>query len=65
MYLHHTKTYTSGAMEGKAGILLLQYIPSKLHRFGVKLFVLCNVKMDIVPPFSTAGVQHYEGLGFV
>ncbi|XP_045548722.1 piggyBac transposable element-derived protein 4-like, partial [Salmo salar] len=52
----------------KGRLAFRQYIPSKRHRFGVKFFVMSNVKTGFVQDIivytgSTTDIQHYEGLG--
>ena len=52
----------------KGRLAFHQYIPSKRHRFGVKFFVMCNMKTGYVQDIivytgSTTDIQHYEGLG--
>ena len=52
----------------KGRLAFRQYIPSKRHSFGVKFFVMCNVKTGFVQDFIfytwfTTDIKHYEGLG--
>uniref|UniRef100_A0AAY5K4P2 PiggyBac transposable element-derived protein domain-containing protein n=1 Tax=Esox lucius TaxID=8010 RepID=A0AAY5K4P2_ESOLU len=52
----------------KGRLSFRQYIPSKRHRFGVKFFLLCDVKTGFVQDIiiytgSTTDIQNYEGLG--
>ncbi|XP_038823658.1 piggyBac transposable element-derived protein 4-like, partial [Salvelinus namaycush] len=52
----------------KGRLAFRQYIPSKRHRFGVKFFVMCDVKTGFVQDIivytgSTTDIKHYEGLG--
>ncbi|XP_052351639.1 piggyBac transposable element-derived protein 4-like [Oncorhynchus keta] len=52
----------------KGRLAFRQYIPSKMHRFGVKFFVMCDVKTGFVQDIivytgSTTDIKHYEGLG--
>nr|XP_046188550.1 piggyBac transposable element-derived protein 4-like [Oncorhynchus gorbuscha] len=52
----------------KGRLAFRQYIPSKRHRFGVKFFVMCDVKTAFVQDIivytgSTTDIKHYEGLG--
>ena len=52
----------------KGRLVFWQYIPSKRDRFGVKFFVMCDMKTRFVQDIivytgSTTDIQHYEGLG--
>ncbi|XP_064868624.1 piggyBac transposable element-derived protein 4-like [Oncorhynchus nerka] len=52
----------------KGRLAFRQYIPSKRHRFGVKFFVMCDVKTGFVQDIivytgSTTDIKHYDGLG--
>uniref|UniRef100_A0A674BS31 PiggyBac transposable element-derived protein domain-containing protein n=1 Tax=Salmo trutta TaxID=8032 RepID=A0A674BS31_SALTR len=52
----------------KGRLVFPQYIPSKRHRFGVKFFVMLDMKTGFVQDIivytgSTTDIKHYEGLG--
>ena len=68
MYPYKNLVIDERLMLWRGKLLFKQYIPSKRHRFGVKLFVLCDCKTKFILDFivytgSTIETKDFPSLG--
>ncbi|CAF1349211.1 unnamed protein product [Didymodactylos carnosus] len=68
MYPYKNLEIDESLMLWRGKLLFKQYIPSKRHRFGVKLFVLCDCKTKLILDFivytgSTTEIKDFPSLG--
>ncbi len=68
MYPHKNLVIDESLMLWRGKLLFKQYIPSKRHRFGVKLFILCDCKTKFILDFiiytgSTTEIKDFPSLG--